>query len=240
MKQKRVYIVFALLFASLCPAPLVSAQGRPTISDVNEVAVSRPMLKHLEFNFMPLEDAVAILMEKIGGNYALDCGLQNVLLPPLTIDNMEQGDAVRLLVKASGRSVGCYHDEQHNIYVLEGHLDDKHPTRTIGKVRRDTGRVTVFTPKNEDDPIFVDVDVKNGSLHTTLKQLFEGAHIKYFMEQRLKQIPITAKMRHVNFNIALGTLVGIADAPKPLTYKVEGGVYSIIEKPKFEEAGPGY
>ena len=76
----------------------------------------------------------------------------------------------------------------------------------------------------------IKLDLENTDLYSALKLLFAQIKANYTLDPGLRQLPVTAHLTNIPFRIALDTLLRSVNSPVPLTYKVESGVYSILEK----------
>lgn len=76
----------------------------------------------------------------------------------------------------------------------------------------------------------INLDLENADLYSALKLLFVQIKGNYILDPSLRQLSVTAKLTNIPFRSALDLLLKSVNSQVPLTYKVEGGVYSIIEK----------
>jgi len=81
----------------------------------------------------------------------------------------------------------------------------------------------------------IKLDLENADLYSALKLLFAQIKANYTLDPSLRQLPVTAHLSNVPFRIALDTLLRSVNSPVPLTYKVESGIYSILEKKEILE-----
>ena len=84
----------------------------------------------------------------------------------------------------------------------------------------------------------IKLDLENADLYSALKLLFAQIKANYTLNPELRQLPVTAHLSNVPFRIALDTLLRSVNSPVPLTYKVESGIYSILEKKEVIENNP--
>ena len=76
----------------------------------------------------------------------------------------------------------------------------------------------------------IKIDLENTDLYSALKLLFAQIKANYTLDPSLRQIPVTAHLNAIPFRIALDQILRGANSPVPLTYRVENGIYTIIEK----------
>jgi hypothetical protein len=76
----------------------------------------------------------------------------------------------------------------------------------------------------------IKIDLENTDLYSALKLLFAQIKANYTLDPSLRQVPVTAHLNAIPFRIALDQILRGANSPVPLTYRVENGIYTIIEK----------
>ena len=76
----------------------------------------------------------------------------------------------------------------------------------------------------------IKLDLENTDLYSALKLLFAQIKANYTLDPSLRQIPVTAHLNGIPFRIALDQILRGANSPVPLTYRVESGIYTIVEK----------
>ena len=76
----------------------------------------------------------------------------------------------------------------------------------------------------------IKLDLENADLYSALKLLFAQVKANYLLDPSLRQLSVSAHLSNIPFSTALELLLRSVNSPVPLTYKVEGGVYSILEK----------
>ena len=76
----------------------------------------------------------------------------------------------------------------------------------------------------------IKIDLENTDLYSALKLLFAQIKANYTLDPSLRQVPVTAHLNAIPFRIALDQILRGANSQVPLTYRVENGIYSIIEK----------
>ena len=83
----------------------------------------------------------------------------------------------------------------------------------------------------------IKLDLENADLYSALKLLFAQVKANYTLAPGLRQFPVTAHLDKIPFRIALDTLLRGAASPVPLTYHVESGIYSILERKEVIDTG---
>ena len=95
-------------------------------------------------------------------------------------------------------------------------------------------------PKSEEAPeggaqgdvtmaaTLINLDADKTDLYSTLKLLFAQVKVNYTLDPALRSIPVTVHIHQVPFGMALEML--LKGTSKPLTYRVENGMWSIVPK----------
>ena len=76
----------------------------------------------------------------------------------------------------------------------------------------------------------IKLNLENADLYSALKLLFAQIKANYTLDPSLRQLSVTVSLTNIPFRIALDTLLKSVNSPVPLTYKVENGIYSVLEK----------
>ena len=83
----------------------------------------------------------------------------------------------------------------------------------------------------------IKLDLENADLYSALRLLFAQIKANYLLDPGLRQLSVSAHLSNIPFRTALDLLLRSVNSPVPLTYKVEGGVYSITEKKTVTDEG---
>ena len=83
----------------------------------------------------------------------------------------------------------------------------------------------------------IKLDLENADLYSALKLLFAQVKANYIIDPTLRQLSVSVHLSNIPFRTALDLILRNASSPVPLTYKVEGGVYSILEKKAPDQSG---
>ncbi len=82
----------------------------------------------------------------------------------------------------------------------------------------------------------IKLDLENADLYSALKLLFAQIKANYALDPSLRQLAVTVHLTNIPFRIALDTLLRSVASPVPLTYKVENGIYTVLEKKESTDA----
>lgn len=105
-----------------------------------------------------------------------------------------------------------------------------------GRAQETPGTDPTSSSEISNQPIRLDLE--NADLYSAMKLLFAQIKANYTLDPTLRQSPVTAHLSNVPFQIALDTLLRSVNSPVPLTYRVESGIYSIVEKRESTDANP--
>ncbi len=85
----------------------------------------------------------------------------------------------------------------------------------------------------------INVDLDNADLYSALKLLFAQVKANYALDPSLRQLAVSVHLTRIPFRIALDTLLRSVASPLPLTYRVENGIYTVLEKKEHPEGDLG-
>ena len=97
--------------------------------------------------------------------------------------------------------------------------------------------IEILAPAQPGADVSMNLDVEGGDLYEALKLIFVKAKLNYTLDPSLRSLPITAHFTNAPLRVALELLLKSVDSAVPLTYRVENGVYKIVEKTKDNAEG---
>jgi hypothetical protein len=97
----------------------------------------------------------------------------------------------------------------------------------LGAIAQDTGTGNADTTSNDQLNKPINLDVRSANLYYGLTLMFDQLKVgNYTLPDALKQIEVSAKFTNLPLRTALETLLKNSG----FTYKVDGGVYSVVPK----------
>ena len=181
----------------------------------------------------PLYEALRSLFTQAKVNYTIDPAVRSIHVTA-AMSNLPLRMAVDTLLHATGKNNLTFRVE-NGIYNILSHEEGSVPTAGVSSVPG--------AKIPDDSPVPVDVGgapgadaslqpvtiiVNNASLYQTLKQLFAQTRSNYSLDPSLDKARVTLTARKVPLRDALTMLLKASG--RPLTYRVENGIYTIIEK----------
>src|SRR5579871_4073635 len=184
-----------------------------------------------------LLEVVSQLMKLVHANYTLDGQLLDAPIGVIHLEKVPFHTALEIVLKASGKPA-TYQIENDVVMVVPRAEQvavapgPGQPGFVPGSAQAEpTKEVQVsVSPGDKPDQPRIRLSVQNGDLFTVFKALFQKAHVQYTLDPDLHNIYVTANINQP-FRMALETLLRASG--RPLTYKLENEVYSIV--PKIED-----
>ena len=201
----------------------------------------------VEAKGVTLGTVVDLLMDQAHASYTLDASLALLPTGNVKLRKVPFSIALETILKMShGRATYRVENGIYSIVEREpapAESVEANPPKTTKETPKEDGPAATATPDGTARPkpdgaaetlptavasTLVTVDANKSDLYSVLKLVFAQVKANYSLGPNLRNIPVTIHIRKLPFSTALDML--LKETGKPLTYRVENGIWSIVPK----------